>query len=286
MINMKKIAVYNLVFAAVMALALVLGIGLTSMAGQTVTLKGSDTMLLLGQRWAEGYMADNPESIIQVTGGGSGVGFAALINGSTDVCEASRPIKPGETEKLKQRFNTPGVEIPVARDGLSVYINEENPVSELTMDQLKKIYLGTITNWKEVGGPDQRIIMYGRENSSGTYTYFKDVVLKGKDFAAQTQTLPGTAAVVNAVAKDKSGIGYGGAAYAKGVKFARLKKDADSPAFEPNLVNVRSGDYPLSRFLYWYLRNKPQGEIKKLVDFVLSEKGQEVVTQVGYFPVK
>ncbi len=209
---MKKIAVYNLVIAAVMALAMVLGISLNSMAGQTVTLKGSDAMLLLGQRWAEGYMADNPESIIQVTGGGSGVGFAALINGSTDICEASRPIKPGETEKLKQRFNTPGVEIPVARDGLSVYINEENPVSELTVEQLKKIYLGTITNWKEVGGPDQRIIMYGRENSSGTYTYFKDVVLKGKDFAAQTQTLPGTAAVVNAVAKDKFGIGYVGAA--------------------------------------------------------------------------
>ncbi len=283
---MKKIAVYNLIIAAAMALALVLGISLNSMAGQTVTLKGSDTMLLLGQRWAEGYMTENPESIIQVTGGGSGVGFAALINGSTDICEASRPIKPGETDKLKQRFNTPGVEIPVARDGLSVYINEENPVSELTMDQLKKIYLGTITNWKEVGGPDQRIIMYGRENSSGTYTYFKDVVLKGKDFAAQTQTLPGTAAVVNAVAKDKFGIGYGGAAYAKGVKFAKMKKDADSPAFEPNLANVRSGDYPLSRFLYWYLRNKPQGEIKKLVDFVLSDKGQEVVTQVGYFPVK
>jgi phosphate transport system substrate-binding protein len=148
------------------------------------------------------------------------------------------------------------------------------------------IYIGTITNWKEIGGPDQRIIMYGRENSSGTYSFFKDNVLKGKDFAAQTQTLPGTAAVVNAVAKDKFGIGYGGAAYAKGVKFAKLKKDASSPAFEPSLETVRSGEYLLSRYLFWYLRTKPQGDIKKLVDFVLSDEGQQIVNKVGYFPVK
>ncbi len=274
------------IWTALAVIMLVSSVGYSLKAGQTVTLKGSDTMLMLGQRWAESFMTDNPETIIQVTGGGSGVGFAALINGSTDICEASRPIKPGEVDKLKQRFNTTGVEIPVARDGLAVYLHADNPVSELTVDQLKKIYLGTITNWKEVGGPDQRIIMYGRENSSGTYTYFKDVVLKGKDFAAQTQTLPGTAAVVNAVAKDKYGIGYGGAAYAKGVKYAKVKKDEASPAFEPTLETVRSGDYPLSRYLYWYLRNKPQGDIKKLVDFVLSDKGQEVVSKIGYFPVK
>lgn len=283
---MKNRMHLKLIWTALAVIMLVSSVGHSLKAGQTITLKGSDTMLMLGQRWAESFMAENPETIIQVTGGGSGVGFAALINGSTDICEASRPIKPGEVDKLKQRFNTTGVEIPVARDGLAVYLHAENPVSELSIEQLKKIYLGTITNWKEVGGPDQRIIMYGRENSSGTYTYFKDEVLKGKDFAAQTQTLPGTAAVVNAVAKDKFGIGYGGAAYAKGVKYAKLKKDDASPAFEPNLETVRSGDYPLSRFLFWYLRNKPQGDIKKLVDFVLSDKGQEVVTQVGYFPVK
>lgn len=274
------------IWTALAVILLVSGVGFSLKAGQAVTLKGSDTMLLLGQRWAESFMAENPDAIIQVTGGGSGVGFAALINGSTDICEASRPIKPGEVEKLKQRFNSTGVEIPVARDGLAVYLHAENPVAELTVEQLKKIYLGTITNWKEVGGEDQRIILYGRENSSGTYTYFKDVVLKGKDFAAQTQTLPGTAAVVNAVAKDKYGIGYGGAAYAKGVKFAKLKKDDASSAFEPSLETVRSGDYPLSRYLFWYLRSKPQGDIKKLVDFVLSPQGQDVVTKVGYFPVK
>ena len=255
-------------------------------AAERVTVKGSDTMVILGQRWAETYMAKNPESVIQVTGGGSGVGFAALINGTTDICEASRPIKPKETQSLKARFNVPGVEIPVARDGLTVYLNEANKVSELTMDQLAAIYSGEILNWKEVGGEDAKIIVYGRENSSGTYVYFKDEVLKGEDFAPQVQTLPGTAAIVNAIAKDKQGIGYGGAAYAKGVKYCAMKADAAAPAYKPDLEHVKSGAYPLSRYLFWYVRNKPSGEIKKFVDFVLSEEGQKVVSEVGYFPLK
>ena len=260
--------------------------GLTVLAGKTITIKGSDTLLILGQRWAEIYMNQNPGVTIQVTGGGSGVGIAALINGSTDICEASRPIKPSEIDKLKERFNTTGVEIPVARDGLAVYLNEENKISELTLDQLKGIYTGKITNWKELGGDDAKIVLYGRENSSGTYVYFKDNVLKGADFAPQTQTLPGTAAIVNAVAKDKYGIGYGGAAYAKGVKYCKVKKDAQTPGYEPTLENVKNGKYPISRYLYWYLRNKPTGELKKLVDFVLSEQGQQIISKVGYFPVK
>jgi phosphate transport system substrate-binding protein len=255
-------------------------------AAKSITIKGSDTLLILGQRWAEIYMNQNPKVVIQVTGGGSGVGIAALINGSTDICEASRAMKSSEIDKLKERFNTTGVEIPVARDGLSLYLNEENKVSELTLDQLKGIYSGQITNWKEVGGDDAKIVLYGRENSSGTYVYFKDNVLKGADFAAQTQTLPGTAAIVNAVSKDKYGIGYGGAAYAKGVKYCKVKKDAQTPGYEPTLENVKSGKYPISRYLFWYVRNKPTGEIKKLVDFVLSEQGQQIVSKVGYFPAK
>jgi phosphate transport system substrate-binding protein len=259
---------------------------LSVFAGKTITVKGSDTMLILGQRWAEIYMNQNPGVTIQVTGGGSGVGIAALINGSTDICEASRPIKSSEVDKLKERFNTTGVEIPVARDGISIYLNEENKVFELTLDQLKGIYTGKITNWKELSGEDAKIVLYGRENSSGTYVYFKENVLLGSDFASQTQTLPGTAAIVNAVAKDKYGIGYGGAAYAKGVKYCMVKKDTGLPGYEPTLENIKNGKYPISRYLYWYLRNKPTGEIKKLVDFVLSEQGQQIISKVGYFPVK
>lgn len=277
---MKKLLIPSMI------LVLSVVICLTVLAGKTITVKGSDTMLILGQRWAEVYMNQNPGVTIQVTGGGSGVGIAALINGSTDICESSRPIKSSEVDKLKERFNSTGVEIAVARDGLSIYLNEENKISELTLDQLKGIYTGKITNWKDLGGEDAKILLYGRDNSSGTYAYFKDNVLIGADFASQTQTLPGTAAIVNAVAKDKYGIGYGGAAYAKGVKYCEVKKDAQTPGYEPTLENIKNGKYPISRYLYWYVRNKPTGEIKKLVDFALSEQGQQIVSKVGYFPVK
>ncbi len=264
-----------------------LGSAVLHAAGRTtITLKGSDTILPLGQRWAENFMTQNPGIVVQVTGGGSGVGIAALINGSTDICEASRSIKPSEVDKLKERFNSPGVEIPIARDGLSVYLNEQNPVTELTIAQLKAIYTGEVTNWKDVGGSDAKIILYGRENSSGTYSFFKENVLSGEDFAAQTQTLPGTAAIVNAIAKDKNGIGYGGAAYAKWVKDCKVKKDDESTGYLPTEENIKAGTYPLSRYLFWYLTSKPTGDIKKLIDYVLSDEGQKVVREVGYFPVK
>jgi len=271
---------------AVVATTLLCTVGLQAAGKTTLTLKGSDTMLPLGQRWAEAYTAQNPNVVIQVTGGGSGVGFAALINGSTDICQGSRPIKQGEINKLKERFNSVGVEISVARDGLSVYMNDRNPVTELNMAQLKAIYTGEVTNWKDVGGPDTKIILYGRENSSGTYSFFKDNVLIGEDFAAQTQTLPGTAAIVNAIAKDKNGIGYGGAAYAKGVRDCKIKKDDKSTGYLPTEENIKAGTYPLSRYLFWYLTSKPTGDTRKLVDYVLSEAGQKIVREVGYFPVK
>jgi phosphate transport system substrate-binding protein len=256
------------------------------LAASTITVKGSDTMVILGQRWAEEYMKAHPDASIQVTGGGSGTGISALINGTTDICNASRPMKPAERDKLKQRYSSLGVEIKSAKDGLAVYVQESCPVQELTLEQVRKIYLGKITNWKEVGGPDTKIVLYGRENNSGTYVYFRDFVLKGKDFAATMQSLPGTAAVVNAVAKDPNGIGYGGAAYAKGVRFVKIKKDANATAVEPNTETVKSDDYPITRYLYMYLRSKPTGDIKKYVDWILSPEGQTIVSTVGYFPVK
>jgi len=255
-------------------------------AARGVTVKGSDTMVILVQRWAEGYMSATPGAIVQVTGGGSGTGIAALINGTTDICMASRPMKDDEKKKLKDRFQTMGIEIPVAKDGLAVYVHESSPVKQLTVAQLRDIYLGTTTNWKQVGGPDEPIVLYGRENSSGTYVYFKDHVLGGRDFSARCQTLPGTAAVVNAVARDPKGIGYGGAAYAKGVKEVAIQSDAKSPAVLPSEATVRDGSYPIARDLYFYTRKQPAGDVKKFVDFALSPAGQAVVTKVGYFPVK
>ncbi len=252
---------------------------LTALAGN-VTIKGSDTMVILTQRWAEEFMKANPTAKIQVTGGGSGTGVAALINGTTEIATSSRPMKEAEMEKLRSRYNTAGTEIAVAKDGVTFYVHESNAINTLTMDQLKKIYVGEITNWKAIGGPDKPIVVFSRENSSGTYVFVKDNLLGGDDFTATAQTLPGTAAVVNAVAKEKFGIGFGGAAYAKGIKELKVND------IGPTLENVKSGKYPLSRDLYFYLRGKPSGDAKALIDFCLSPQGQQIVTKVGYFPVK
>lgn len=250
-----------------------------------ITVKGSDTMVILAQKWAELYMKKHPDVTIQVTGGGSGVGIASLINGSTDIANSSRSIKKSEIEKIKARYNTFGIEIPCAKDGIAIYLHATNPVNELTLKQLGGIFSGKITNWKEVGGPDATIILYGRENSSGTYAFFKDNVVKA-DYAANCQTLPGTAAIVNAVRKDKFSIGYGGAAYAEGVKECKVKKDDKSIAYFPTKENIAKNVYPISRYLYMYLKSKPTGKMKEYIDWILSEDGQKIVTQVGYFPVK
>jgi phosphate transport system substrate-binding protein len=231
-------------------------------------------------------MAKTPGATIQITGGGSGTGISALINGTTDICQASRSMSEAEKNSLRERYKTPGVELPVARDGLSVYVNAKNPIKELNMDQLRLIFTGKITNWKELGGADMKIIVYSRENSSGTYVFFKEHVLKNADYTQRAQSMPGTAAVVNAVAKEKNSIGYGGAAYAKGIKVLPIKKDDASPAVSPDLSHVQDGSYPLSRPLFFYTRNKPAGEIKSFLDWVLSPEGQEIVTKVGYFPIK
>jgi phosphate transport system substrate-binding protein len=267
------------------ATVLCLGSAADALAG-TLTVKGSDTMVVLGQRWAEEYMKKNPGTTVQVTGGGSGTGISALINGTTDVCQASRAMKSAEKEKLRERYATTGVEIPVAKDGLAVYLNASNPIGELTTDQLKQIFTGKITSWKDLGGPDAKIIVYSRENSSGTYVFFKEHVLQNADYTPRAQTMPGTAAVVNAVGKEKFGIGYGGAAYAKGIKVIKVKKDASSAGIAPDKATVQNGSYALSRPLFFYVRNKPSGDIKAFIDWVLTPEGQAVVEKVGYFPIK
>jgi len=254
-------------------------------APKKITVKGSDTMVILAQKWAEVYMKSHPGAIIQVTGGGSGTGISALINGATDICNSSRPMKRSEMDKLKDRYASLGIEIPCAKDGITIFLHEANPVKELTLKQLSNIFSGKTINWKEVGGPDADIKLYGRENSSGTYVFFKDQVVKA-DYAANCQTLPGTAAVVNAVSKDKYGIGYGGAAYASGVKHCLVKKDEKSQGFIANAETVKSGQYPITRYLYMYLCNRPTGEIKAYIDWILSAEGQKLVTEIGYFPVK
>lgn len=251
-----------------------------------ITVKGSDTLVVLAQKWAETYMSKNADTKIQVTGGGTGTGFAALQNKTTDLCNASRKIKAAEITTCIKAFGKRPTEYKVCLDGLSVYVSADNPVKELTVAQIADIFNGKTKNWKEVGGPDAPITVYSRENSSGTYEFFKENVLQGKDFASSAQTMPGTAAVLQAVAKDKNGIGYGGAAYGAGAKHLKVKKDDASPAIEPTEENVIKGTYPIWRYLYVYVNPAlDKGDIAKYLTWIRGDEGQKVVKDVGYFPL-
>jgi phosphate transport system substrate-binding protein len=251
----------------------------------TLTLKGSDTMVILGQRWAEDYMKANPGVSVQVTGGGSGTGIAALINGTTDICEASRPMKDKEKDDAQAKRGAPAVETKVALDALAVYVNAKSPLKEISIPELHKIYAGDTTSWKDVGGPNHAIVLYGRENNSGTYGYFKEHVLENKDFAASVQTLAGTSAVVSAVKGDAFGIGYGGIAYLEGIRALNVKKDDASAAVTPSLQTAQDGTYPIARFLYFYTAGAPTGLAKRFIDWVKSPDGQKIIEVVGYYPL-
>ena len=276
---MKKIILLSF------ATFLTVGLAMAARAGE-ITVKGSDTLVILAQKWAETYMGLHNDVKIQVTGGGSGIGFAALQSQTTDLCDASRPIKSAELQKCVIAFHKRPTEYKVALDGLSVYVNSGNPVNEVTMDQLKSIFTGKIKNWKDIGGPDAPITVYSRENSSGTYEFFKSNVLKGEDFASSAQTMPGTAALVQAVGHDKLGIGYGGAAYGSGVKHLSVKKDDASAGVEPTEENVLNQTYPIWRYLYVYVNPAlDKDEIAAYLSWIRSDEGQKIVKDQGYYPL-
>jgi phosphate transport system substrate-binding protein len=251
---------------------------------QGITLKGSDTVLPLAQAEAEEFMVENADKSITVTGGGSGVGITALIDGEVDIATASREIKPEEIEAAKANGVNP-VETAIAYDGISVIVSPENPVSDLTFDQLRGIYNGTISNWKDVGGVDSEIVVISRDSSSGTYEYFKEEVLQGDEYRPDALTQPATGGIVGEVSQNPNAIGYIGVAYLdESVKALNL--DAGNGPESPSSENILSGAYPLSRSLYFYTNGEPSGLTKEFTDFVLSDTGQSLVTEVGYFPIK
>ena len=251
-----------------------------------ITVKGSDTLVILAQKWAETYMQSHPGVKIQVTGGGSGIGFAALQNNTTDIADASRPIKPAERAACIKSFGKSPREYKVALDGLSVYVHADNPIKELSLEQLELIFTGKAGNWKPFGGKDAPITVYSRENSSGTYEFFKEHVLQGKDFTSRAQTMQGTAALLQSVSRDPNAIGYGGAAYGQGAKALKIKKTPDSPAVDPTEENVVTGKYPIWRYLYNYLNpEKDKGDIASYLNWVRSSEGQRIVKDVGYYPL-
>ncbi|MCJ7552273.1 MAG: PstS family phosphate ABC transporter substrate-binding protein [Ignavibacteriaceae bacterium] len=263
-----------------------------------ITVKGSDTMVNLSQKWAEEYMKLHPEVSLQVTGGGSGTGVAAMLNGTTDLANSSRELKESEFEKAAELGIAPNV-IEVALDGLAVIVHPDNGIESLTLKQVSDLFSGKVKNWKQVGGANMPITLYGRENSSGTYEFFKDHVLgkvdgKQVDYSVSTQVLQGTAALGEAVARDVKGIGYGGVGYfaeRNDVKILHIKKDDKSPAYSPaenhkvNYDLIWSGDYSISRYLYCYTNGEAIGKIKDFMDFIVSPEGQNIVKSMEYIPL-
>ena len=232
-----------------------------------VIIKGSDTMVQLSAHWAEEFMKKNPESSVAVTGGGSGIGIAALLNGTTGICNSSRDIKPEEKQKAVDNGVTP-VETNVALDGIAIVVSKSNPLTEISLEQLKQIYTGQTSEWEALGGPKGKIIVLSRETSSGTYVFFQEHVLEKKDYASGVRMMPATSAIVEAVASDKAAIGYVGLGYAAGakdrVKVLKVKKDEKSPAVEATEDTVRSGQYPIARPLHCYTNGKPSGRHRQV----------------------
>ena len=257
----------------------------------SIQIKGSDTMVNLGQAWAEKYMEENKKEFIAVTGGGSGTGLSSLISGSCDIAMSSRNIKEKEIGLAKQKGINP-YEIKVALDGLAVVVNPKNPVSKLTLDQLSQIFTGKITNWKELGGSDEKIVILSREVNSGTHVYFKEHVLRRNDpnskeeFAPQALMLSSSQAIADEVAGNPSAIGYYGMGYISAKQKPILVAKDDKSEYEvPTIENVVNGKYPISRPLFLYTNGEPKGLVKKFVDYTLSKEGQDIVLKTDFVPI-
>jgi phosphate transport system substrate-binding protein len=258
-------------------------------AAASITIKGSDTMVHLVTAWAEDYMKANSGTAISVTGGGSGTGISALLNKTTDICSASRDMSAKEKEQAAQK----GLglkETIVARDGIAVIVHPSNPVNELTMEQLRKIYTGAYTEWKQAGGGDGEFIVLSRESSSGTYAFFQEHVLKKEDYTPKARLMPATSSIIQAVSEDVNAIGYVGLGYAAEagakVKVLLVKADANAPGVKPSEATVLSGEYPIARALYLYSDEKGLQAGQRFIEYCLGEAGQAIARKAGYVPVK
>ncbi|MDZ7315177.1 MAG: phosphate ABC transporter substrate-binding protein [candidate division KSB1 bacterium] len=243
-----------------------------------IRIVGSDTLLLLTGRWAEEYMKQHPEVSIHFEGGGTKKGVEALIDGRADICTASRPLNPSEVRLLAERYKVIGMSHLVAKDALSIYLHPDNPVQNLTRAQLKDIFTGVISNWRQIGGLDEPILVIVRSPNSGTYQYFKEHVLNGENYVSTAVVMPTTPAVAKAVAEHRAAIGYGGAGFGSNVRHCSVD------GVEPTAENVRNDSYPLVRYLYFVTANTPRGAVKAFIDWVLRD-GQKIVGELGYFPL-
>jgi phosphate transport system substrate-binding protein len=275
---MKKTALFLLVTVLSMSI----------LNGQKISfkIKGSDTCLPLMQKMAENQMKANSNLSISVIGGGSGVGLAALLGGTTDVAMSSRKMKMDEKLKM-QEAGKPFKEVVFANDALSVIVHPANPVSQLTREQIEQIYTGKITNWKQLGGKDLTIVVYSRESSSGTFEFFKEHVLQKKNFAPAVLLMPATGAIVQSVKQTEGAIGYIGLAYLeKGVKSIKVSYDKGKTYVVPSEENAKNKTYPITRPLYLYYNTSVEKAISPFISYILSAEGQKVVHEEGYVPLK
>ncbi|MCP4416321.1 MAG: phosphate ABC transporter substrate-binding protein [Chloroflexi bacterium] len=268
------------------------GAATTGSQNETIQNKGSDTLVNIALAWAEAYQQVEPEVIVAVTGGGSGTGIAALINGTVNIANASRAMKESEKEEARTNGIDP-IEHVVAIDALAVIVHPDNPVSELTIQQLANIYTGRITNWKEVGGLDQPIILLSRETNSGTHVYFlEEVVRQGNKenediFAPQTLLMPSSVGITSELRRNPNAIGYDGLGYVDPAheKVVAVARDIDTPFVMPSVETASSGEYPLSRNLFMYTAGEPQGNIADYLAWIISPAGQEIVAKLGFVPL-
>ncbi len=290
---MKKFKTETLVAMAGLSLALVFTPSLLAQK-KMIQVKGSDTMINLVQILAEEFMSKNPQAAIAVLGGGSGTGISGLINGTCDIADTSREWKQSEINQAWEKGISPRL-FAIAVDGLSIIVNEKNPLTKLTMDQVGSIYRGEIKNWKAVGGPDMPVSLYGRQSNSGTYVFLQEHVLKNKNYSADMKEMNGNAQIIEGVKADEAAIGYVGVGYVvdkatgqpmAGLKVLNISKDAKSEAFSPmDKKAVDTGDYPIARPLYQATNGKPKGDAAAFIQWEVSPEGQKIVEREGFYTI-
>lgn len=261
-------------------------------SASTITNTGSDTIVNLALAWAEQYQKEHPDVQISVTGGGSGTGINSLLSGTTDIANASRAMKDEEKATATKNGFTPQ-EFVIARDAIGVIINPQNPVKELTLDQISKIYKCEIDNWSELGGEDRPIVRLSRESNSGTHVYFLETVIRlgNKEdksiFCPKTLLLPSSEGIIAEVRDNPNAIGYDGLGYITSeVKVMGIAKKASMPYVIPSAETANDGTYPISRNLFMYTRGEPKGVISDYLNWIISPEGQSIVTQLGFIPLK
>lgn len=255
---------------------------------KTLVIKGSDTLVNLSQAWAEAFMKKNPGAQISVTGGGTGTGISAFLNGSADIANASREMSDSEIQRAKEKGTIPTATV-CALDGLAIAVNAANPIAKISVPELARLYTGGASDWSQLGAGSGRIIALSRETSSGTYVYFREDVLGGKNYRPDALLMPSTKAISTELARNPRAIGYGGEAYfrdQRGIKIVPVSAKPGGKAIMPTDEAVRNKSYPISRPLFMYTPGKPSGLAATFIKFCLSPEGQKIVKDVGYTAIK